>query len=49
MLNVLLVHTSGDEKIVTVTALTFSECVKAVRDQEPDRRWQIFESWEIAQ
>jgi hypothetical protein len=38
----------GDERTVTIpTQKSFQDFLKVIRTLEPDRRWQISESWEV--
>jgi hypothetical protein len=38
----------GDERTVTIpTQQNFQDFLKVIRTLEPDRRWQISESWEV--
>jgi hypothetical protein len=38
----------GDERTITIpTQADFQGFLKAIRAVEPDRRWQIAESWEV--
>lgn len=47
--DVTLIHRDTEaEKLITVIAQTdrFTDVTKAIREREPDRRWEIFETIE---
>ena len=48
MTHVLLTRFGDDRHIEFPTQTNFQTFLKMVRTIEPDRRWQIFESWETA-
>jgi hypothetical protein len=46
--HVTLTNGDDDKHVSFPTPETFAEFLSQVREIEPDRRWEIFESWETA-